>query len=314
MGAVLLRYSINRLVQTVVVLMGVSIIVFLMLYTLPGNPAKLMAGMKASPETVTNIKHKLGLDRPLYVQYFRYMLNLAKGDLGTSYRYGRPVSEILGAAFPATAVLAFLAIVIEIVLGLAGGILAAVKRKTFIDSFITVGSTFLICVPVFWLGMLLQYFFGLKLGWLPVSGYVPLDLSYLILPAITLAAVSMALVLRLVRSSMLETAGAPFVTMARAKGLSESRVIVRHQLKNALMPVVTFIGLDLGALMTGAVATEIVFNYPGVGLAMYQAVLQRDLPVVVSGVLIMVFLYAVFNFIVDILYGFINPKIRFQDG
>lgn len=308
----MLRYCISRLIQTIVVLIGVSIILFLILYKIPGDPAQMMAGMRANERAVQNIRHKLGIDKPLYVQYIRYTGNLVKGDLGTSYRYNRPVTQMLTEAFPATAKLALVALFIEVLIGILAGIISALKKKSFIDIFLTVSSTFLICIPVFWLGMVLQYFFALKFGWFPVSGYEAGDISYLVLPGITLAAVSTAVIIRLVRASMLEEEGALYLTMARAKGLSERNVVLRHQLRNALMPAVTFIGIDFGALMTGAVATEIVFNYPGIGLTMYKAVLGRDLPVVVSGVLVMVFIYVLFNFIVDILYGYLNPRIRFS--
>lgn len=309
-GDILLRYCLSRFVQTFVVLIGVSIILFLTLYKLPGDPARLLAGMKAKPEAISNIRYKLGIDKPLYVQYLRYSGNIIKGDLGTSYRYNRPVTEMFVEAFPATAQLAFIAVIIEMFIGIFAGIIAAVKRKSFLDVFLTVSSTFLICIPVFWVGMVLQQTFGLNLGWFPVSGYQLGDISYLFLPAITLASVSTAVIIRLVRGSMLEQSGAPYLILARAKGLSEGKVIFKHQFKNAIVPVMTFIGMDFGALMTGAVATEIVFNYPGIGFVIYRAVLERDLPVVVSGVLIMVIIYVIFNFAVDILYGFLNPKIR----
>ena len=304
------RYTLSRLIQTIIVLVGVSLVLFLILYKMPGDPAKRMAGMKASPQVLENVRQKWGLDKPLPVQYISYAGNIAKGNLGTSYRYNRPVSSIFAETFPATAKLAVFAIFIEIVLGLAAGILSALKKRTFTDTFITISSTFLICVPVFWLGMLLQYIFGLKLGWLPVSGYEPTNLLYLILPGVTLAAISTGVLIRLIRASMLEVSGARYITMARAKGLSESRVLIKHQLKNALLPSVTFIGLELGALMTGAVATEIVFNYPGMGFAIYRAVMERDIPVVISGILIMVFVYVMVNFFIDIIYGYLNPRVR----
>ena len=304
------RYFLSRFIQMIVVLIGASIILFLILYKLPGDPAKRMAGIKANEQTVENIRNKLGLDKPVYVQYFRYMTNLAQGDLGTSYRYDRSVSGMLADAFPATAMLALFAIVIEVILGIIAGVISALRRRKFLDVFITVSSTFLICIPVFWLGMILQYYFGIKLGWFPISGYEPFNLSYIVLPGIAVAAISTAVLIRLIRASMLEVGRSDYLTMARAKGLSEKEVVVKHQLRNALMPAVTFISIDLGALLTGAIATEIVFNYPGIGKLIHDAVSARDMPVIVSGVLILVLINIVFNFFADIAYGFINPRIR----
>ncbi|RJQ32691.1 MAG: ABC transporter permease [Actinobacteria bacterium] len=305
----MLKFAFKRAAQTIFVLFGVSIILFLVMYVVvPGDPARAIAGKKADKSTIKAIHNKLGLDKPLYQQYFTYTANLAKGDLGTSYRYRRPVQEMLAEAMPATFVLALAAIIIEVILGVLAGIYAYVTKIKFIDAAITAGSAFLISVPVFWLGMILQYTFGIRLNLLPVSGNN--YFTSLILPAITLSAISVAVVIRILKTSLKENQNADYLLVARAKGLSESQVLYKHQLKNALIPTITYIGMDFGALMTGAVATEIVFNWPGVGLLIRDAILERDIPVIISSILVLVVIYILFNFLVDIAYGYLNPKVR----
>jgi len=305
------RYATLRLFQAFVVLIGVSLILFLLLHVIiPGDPVRIQLGGRADAAARQALSQELGLDKPLYQQYFSYMGRLMKGDLGTSYRYKEPVATLLFEALPYTFKLAALAVIIELFLGVLAVLISYLSKRSFVDVFLTVATTFLISVPVFWLAMLLQYWLGLKWHILPVSGAE--GLASLILPALTLALVSTAVIVRILRASLKETAGSDYVLLARAKGLSPAQVLLKHQLKNAFIPTLTYIGMDFGALMTGAVATEIVFNFPGVGLLMYHAVLERDIPVILSGVLVLVAIYIAVNLIVDFLYGFLNPIVREQ--
>ena len=308
----MLFYIIKRILQIIPVIIGVTLILFLLMYVIPEDPARLILQKGATEEALQNLRVKMGIDKPLYVQYWRYMKQLAKGDLGTSYRYRRPVNSILADHYPNSIKLALAAILIEILIGLIAGIISAVKKYSFWDVLVTVSTTLAVCVPVFWLGMIMQVIFGLKLGWLPMSGMGDGGLVYYILPAVTLASVSTAFVARMTRSSMLEVMSNDYITTAYAKGLSNFKVIGKHALKNALIPVVTLIGLDLGALMGGAILTETVFSWPGVGRTIYLAILQRDAPVVIGGTLVLVLIFVFLNLIVDIIYAWLDPRIRYE--
>ncbi len=292
------------------VLIGVTLILFLLMYIIPEDPARLILQQGATDQALANLREKMGIDQPLHIQYFRYMKNLLQGDLGTSYRYRRPVTGILADAYPNSIRLAFAAILIEILIGLCAGMIAAVKKYSFWDTLVTVSTTLAVCVPVFWLGMIMQNLFGLRLGWLPISGMGDGSIQYYILPAFTLASVSTAYVARMTRSSMLEVMSHDYITTAFAKGLSYRLVVGKHALKNALIPVVTLIGLNLGALMGGVVLTETVFNWPGIGRTIYLAILERDTPVVLGGTLVLVIIFLVLNLVVDVLYGLLDPRIR----
>ena len=305
-------FILRRILQIIPVIIGVTLLLFILLYVIPEDPAQLILQKGATPEALANLRAKMGIDQPLHVQYWRYIKGLFSGDLGTSYRYGRSVNSILAEHYPYSIRLALAAIVIIIIIGIAAGIISAVKKYTFWDVLVTVSTTLAVCIPVFWLGMVLQVTFGLKLGWLPMSGYGDGSIKYYILPAITLASVSTAFVARMTRSTMLESLGNDYITTAYAKGLSNSRVIGKHALKNALIPVVTLIGLDLGALMGGAILTETVFNWPGVGRTIYLAILQRDAPVVIGGTIILVGIFIIMNLIVDIIYAWLDPRIRYE--
>lgn len=294
------------------VIIGVTLILFILMYIIPEDPARLILQKGATEQALANLRAKMGIDKPLYVQYWRYMKNLLQGDLGTSYRYRRSVNSILAEHYPNSIRLALAAIVIEIIIGIFAGIISAVKKYSFWDTLVTVSTTLAVCVPVFWLGMMLQIIFGLRLGWLPMSGMGDGSIRYYILPAITLASVSTAYVARMTRSSMLEVLSNDYITTAYAKGLSYYTVIGKHALKNALIPVVTLIGLDLGALMGGAILTETVFNWPGVGRTIYLAILQRDAPVVIGGTLILVIIFLFLNLVVDIIYAWLDPRIRYE--
>jgi len=307
----MLYFIIKRVLQIIPVIIGITIILFVLMYVIPEDPAKLILQKGATPQALANLRAKMGIDKPIYVQYWRYVSQLAKGDLGTSYRYRRSVNDILAEHYPNSIKLAFAAIIIETIIGIFAGIISAVKKYSFLDVLVTISTTILVCVPVYWLGMLLQIGFGLKLGWLPMSGMGDGSIKYYILPAVTLASVSTAFVARMTRSSMLDVLSNDYIRTAYAKGLSANKVIYKHSLKNALIPVITYIGIDLGALMGGAILTETIFAWPGVGRTIYLAILQRDAPVVIGGTVILVMIFVIINLIVDILYAILDPRIRY---
>lgn len=309
----MLSYSISRILQTFFVVIGVSLLLFLLLYVfIPGDPVKLMLGPRASESSVEALREELGLNKPLYQQYFSYIGRGLKGDLGTSYRFKEPVSALVGQALPKTFQLAALAVVLELLLALIAVILSYLSKRSFIDSWLTVLSIFLISIPTFWLAMLLQYWLGLKWKILPVSGAD--SLGSLVMPVFTLALVSTAIIIRILKASLKETASKDYVLLARAKGLTKRQVLIKHQLKNAFIPTLTYVGMDFGMLMTGAIATEVVFNWPGVGSLMYRAIIGRDIPVILSGVLVLVVIYILVSLLIDLLYGYFNPQARKLDG
>lgn len=306
-------YIIRRLLMVIPILIGVATIVFILMYIVPGDPARLMMGQHADQEILQSIRHEMGLDQPMYIQYARFLGRLAKGDLGISYRQQRPVAEIIRERFPATAKLAFASMAIAIVLGIAAGIMAAVYRNTFIDWLMMVLSLSGISMPVFWLGMMLILFFASGLGWLPVGGYGgPGDLRHLVLPAVSLAAVSIGYIARMMRSTMLEVIHKDYIRTARAKGLSEKAVVLRHTLRNAFIPVITIIGVNFAALLGGAVATETVFAWPGLGRATVDAIRVRDVPVVEGCVIFLAVVFVLVNLLVDISYAWLDPRIRYD--
>lgn len=305
-------YIIKRILQVIPVIIGVTLILFVLMYIIPEDPARLILQKGATEQALQNLREKMGIDKPLYVQYWRYIKQLAQGDLGISYRYRRPVKDILADHYPNSIRLALAAIVVEIVIGILAGIISAVKRYTFWDTLVTISTTLAVCVPVYWLGMMLQVIFGLKLGLLPMSGMGDGSIKYYILPSITLASVSTAYVARMMRGSLLEVMANDYIMTAYAKGLPASRVIGKHALKNALIPVVTLIGMDLGSLMGGAILTETVFSWPGVGRTIYLAILQRDAPVVIGGTLVLVIIFVFVNLVVDVIYAWLDPRIRYE--
>ncbi|MDP9020413.1 MAG: ABC transporter permease [Actinomycetota bacterium] len=326
-------YAVRRLALVPFVVWGAVTVLFLLFFVLPGDPVQQLVGERAVPETVrANIEARYGLDQPLYVQYGRYWGQVATGDLGESYQSRRSVNAILADTGAASLRLALWALVIEVVVGVVTGVVSAVRRYSFVDALTTVSTTMLVAVPVFVLGYLLQYAFGVftfQRGlpeWLrfPVQGIGPDSWAlflwptngqwrHLILPALTLASVSTALVARLMRTTMLETLRADYMRTARAKGLSERQVVLGHGLRNAMIPVVTYVGLDLGVLIGSAVLTETVFNWPGMGTAIYAAILAQDAPVVLGLVLVLVLAYIAINLLVDLSYGLFDPRIRYGD-
>lgn len=317
-----------------VLVWGAVTVLFLLYFVLPGDPVQRLAGERAVPAEVrANIEARYGLDQPIWVQYGRYWEQLATGDLGESYQSRRPVRDIVAETGGASLRLAIWAVGLEIALGLTAGVVAALRRNTFLDALTTVSTTALLAVPVFVLGYLLQYAFGVfpfqndLPGWLrfPVQGVGPDSWAfflvptngqwrYLILPVLTLASVSTALIARMTRTTMLEVLGSDYMRTARAKGLSECRVVLRHGLPNAMIPVVTLVGLDLGVLVGSAVVTETVFNWPGMGTAMFGAIEASDVPVVLGLVLVLVTATILINLAVDLSYGLLDPRVRTGEG
>jgi ABC-type dipeptide/oligopeptide/nickel transport system permease component len=318
----MIGYIARRILQMVPVFIGVTILLFILRAPgiLPGDPVKMITGEKAISETLYNqIVEKYGLDKPIYVQYGRYLGDLVQGDLGESYQKSRSVGSILMDKLPNTIKLALAAIIIEMFFGIAAGVISAIKRYSFWDVLVTFSTSVLVSLPVFWLGMLLQILFGIKfkqwgLPYLPVSGMASRQFPtsiHIILPAVTLAATSTAYAARIMRSQLLEVMGQDYIRTAAAKGLSSRRVIGDHAMKNALIPVVTFLGLDLGGMIGGTILTETVFNWPGIGYEMFLAIGARDWPIVMGGTIVIVLLVMVINLLVDISYAFLDPRIRY---
>jgi peptide/nickel transport system permease protein len=314
------RYVVRRLLLLVPVLLGVSVIIFMVLHLAPGDPAEIMLGSQATQADLERLRAELGLTEPLYVQYVHWLGLVARGDLGRSIWMKRPVlAEVLG-RFKATLVLTGAALVLSTAGGLALGILSAVRPNSLLDRLSAVASLFGASMPVFWLGIVLMVVFALWLGWLPASGmFAPygggdaLDLlAHLALPAVTLAAASVTIIARLTRSTMLETLGQDYIRTARAKGVVERAVVLRHGLKNALIPIVTVVGVQAGYLLGGAVLTETVFAWPGVGTLMVQGILARDFPLVQGCVLVVALSFVVINLLVDLLYAWLDPRIRYE--
>jgi len=320
------------------VLFGISLLVFLFLHLIPGNPALVMLGERATPEQVAKLTEKMGLNKPLPEQYIFFVANLLKGDLGTSIFNKLTIKEQLARRWPATFELALAATLFAVVLGMPFGILAAVRKNTIVDNLATTFSLLGVSLPVFWLGLLLVYLFAVNLEWLPpggrlsietdavfkpITGFYVLDslfqpkalgdaVSHLILPAITLGTIPLAILTRITRGAMLEVLSQDYVRTARAKGQAEGIVIWRHALKNALLPVVTIIGLQFGTLLGGAILTETIFSWPGIGSWIYEGILNRDYPVVQGGVIFVAMIFVIVNLIVDLSYALLDPRIQYR--
>ncbi len=301
------QYLLNRSLQSLIVLFGVSAIVFYSLH-LTGDPAALMLPPDASREEIDRFRQAMGFDDPILVQHVRYLAGVLQGDLGTSLRFQRPALELVLERLPATALLAVVAMAWSTALGFVFGVVGAVRRDTAVDLIVRVIALSGQAVPVFWLGLLLIIVFALRLGWLPTSGYG--DLEHLVLPAITLGAYYMSAVTRLVRANLIEALAQDYVRTARAKGLSAWRIVIRHGLRNALIPVVTVQGMYFAALLGGALITEIIFAWPGIGRLAVQAIQNRDFPLVQAVVLFAAVVFVVANLLVDIAYAILNPRIR----
>ena len=306
----MLRYLIRRLVLTIPVLLGVATLVFALIHLVPGDPAQSMLGDGASPEEVQKLRTALGLDKPLVEQYWSFMTGLVRGDLGLSFRYGTPVAREIRDRLFRTFQLAIAAMLVAVAIAIPLGILAAVFRGTAIDHAAMTLALIGISMPNFWLGPLLAILFAVYLGWLPVSGTG--GLTHLVLPAVTLGAALAAILARMTRASVLEELRELYVLAARARGASRTRAVVRHAFRNSLIPVVTIIGLQFGAVLTGTIITETIFAWPGVGRLLIQAINFRDYPLVQGCILFISFTYVMMNLLTDLTYGLLDPRIRYD--
>ncbi len=313
------RYLIKRTLYALIVMWAVATLVFFMLRAVPGDPFRAMMA-DVDPEAAEVLRHKLGLDRPVYVQYALWFGRLFQGDLGNSiYGSNVPVRQIIGEALPRTLALAALSFSIALILAISAGIISAVKKHSFLDHTFTLAAFLGLSMPDFWLGILLIIVFAVNLHWLPAIGYVPLSkgfwpwLSHLILPAIAAGTPFAAIIARMTRSAMLEVLKSDYIKVARAKGLQERAVIFRHALKNALIPVVTVMGIAFALLMSGTVIVENVFAIQGLGRVLIQGILNRDYSVVQGAILVVSAIFVFTNLLVDVLYTVIDPRIRYED-
>jgi ABC-type dipeptide/oligopeptide/nickel transport system permease component len=332
------RYLLRRLALTIPILLGVSLLVFLMLHSAGGDPAQTILGARADPESIAELRRELGLDRPLLVQYVAFLSGAVRGDFGRSYRSNTPVIAEIAARFPATIELAIAAMVIAVVVGVVFGTLAAVRRHSILDYVSSSVVLLGVSLPTFWLGLILIIIFGLWLRWLPISGRVDPRLGadpslpfltlasllhgnwavakdalrHLILPALTLAAWPAAIVARMTRASLIESLGQDYVRTARGKGLPEQLIVVGHAARNALLPVLTVVGLEFGTLLGGAVVTETIFSWPGLGQLTVTAIGARDYQIVQGVVVLLGAVFVLLNLLVDVLYAVLDPRIRYE--
>ena len=331
------RYLLGRIIATIPVVILISLLVFLLIHAAPGDPADLLLSDEASPADIAEARHRWGLDQPIYVQYLRFLANIASGDLGMSFRYSDPVLDLIGQRLPATIELAMASMLIAIVFGIPLGVWAGAKPNSWADNLGSVFGFFGISMPSFWLGIMLILIVSGYFNWLPSSGrntygvaqasetgfYIVNSLlsgnmkaawdgiKYIIMPAIALGTGMMGLIMRVTRSSILEITSEDYVRTARAKGLGENDVLWRHVLRNALVPVITVVGLELGTLLSGSIIVETVFARPGSGSLLISAIQSRDYPLITGTVLTYTIAFVVINFAIDILYGWIDPRIRF---
>jgi ABC-type dipeptide/oligopeptide/nickel transport system permease component len=304
-------YLLRRLLQSLLVLLGVSAVVFLILH-LTGDPAILLLPQDATAEDIARLRSQLGFNDPLIVQYLRFLRGAVQGNFGDSLRHGEPAMSLVLERLPATFELAGAGLLIALCLAIPAGILSAVRRNTVVDYVSTVIALLGQAMPTFWLGIMLILVFSVHLGWLPSSGRGGGDLQYLILPAVTLGLFTTARITRLTRSGMLEVLGQDYIRTARAKGVSEPPVVWKHALRNASIPIITIVGIELGTLLGGSVITETIFAWPGVGRLSVQAIFNRDYPVVQAAVFLLATTFVVVNFLVDITYTYLDPRIRFR--
>lgn len=326
----MLAYTVKRILLVIPTLVGILVLVFGLMQVVPGDPAAILLGEQATPEAIAEVRHELGLDRPLPIQLGDYIWSTLQGDLGDSFFQNEPVTRAIGARLGATIELAVASLVFAIAVGLFLGVVAAIKQGSIIDVVSMLFAQLGVSMPVFWLGILLTFWFAVELNWLPAIGRgEPLldaigaalsgrpgvllnSLSHLVLPAVALGLNSAAVISRLVRSSMLETLNEDYIRTAYAKGLPPSAVVVSHALRNALLPVISVIGLRFGVLLGGAVLTEAIFGWPGLGQLAVSAISQRDIPLVQGVVLVFALMFTIVNLVVDLLYGVIDPRIRFE--
>jgi peptide/nickel transport system permease protein len=333
------RYIFRRLLHLIPVLLGITLLVFAFLHLIPGDPAVVMAGERATPEQVAALREQLGLNQPLPLQYLIFLGNLLRLNFGTSIISGVSIAEEIKTRWPATFELSVAAMLVATIIGIPAGVLAAVRKNSAVDNLTMSGSLLGVSLPVYWLGLLLVYLFAVNLQWLPPSGRISIDagfnfkpitgfyvldsllqgdlralqdvLAHLILPAITLGTIPLAILARITRSAMLEVLSQDYIRTARAKGLLERWVILKHALKNALLPVITIIGLQFGTLLGGAILTETIFSWPGIGSWIYEGILSRDYPVVQGGVVFVAVAFVLINLLVDLSYAFFDPRIQY---
>jgi peptide/nickel transport system permease protein len=332
----MLRFVVRRLLLLIPILLGLSLLVFFWIRALPGDPATALLGERATPEAIVAVNKQYGLDKPIYVQYFKYVKQTASGNFGTSQTTRRPITSEFAERFPATIELALAAMFFSIVLGIPLGFFAAKRYGGFFDHFSLFASLLGISIPIFVLAIILKYIFAVQLGWLPTVGRISVLINidhptnfylidailagdpeafwdvvkHLILPAIALGSIPLAIIARITRASVLDVQNEDYVRTARAKGVDPRTVDTRHILRNAMLPIVTIIGLQTGLLLSGAVLTETVFAFPGIGTWLLQAIRDRNYPVLQGGILFIAFVFVLVNLIVDLSYGFLNPRIR----
>lgn len=306
----MLKYIGRRILMMIPVILGISFIIFAIMNFTPGDPARLILGESASNDDVEALREEMGLNDNFFVRYFNYVKNALRGDFGTSYRSKVPVYDELFARFPSTLKLAFGSTVLMIIVGIPIGIISAVKQYSIIDTVSLISAFLLTSMPAFWLGLMLILIFSLKLDWLPATGVD--SLKHFILPCITLAAAMMASLIRMTRSNMLEVIRQDYIRTAKAKGAGETRIIFKHALRNALLPVITIIGMNFGAMLGGTMIIESVFAMPGLGTMTITAVRMKDTPLVIASVLFVAVAIGIMNLLVDILYTYVDPRLKSQ--
>jgi peptide/nickel transport system permease protein len=333
-----LTFIAKRISVIFLVMFAISLIVFLIMHFAPGDPAALSLGQMVTAQELQRVRNEMGLTDPLHIQYLRFLREAVKGNLGISYYTKQSVLSELLTLFPATVELAFASIVIALLVGISAGVVSALKRNSIFDNVSMIVALGGVSMPVFWVGLLLLWIFSLKLGWTPISGRLAVQidlrqitglfvidsiitgnivalkdsLRHLLMPALSLATISMGIIARFTRSSMLEVIRQDYIRTARAKGVSEALVIFKHAFKNALIPVITVVGLQFGLLLGGAVVTETVFSWPGIGNVIIVSILRRDYPMVQGALLLLALLYAIINLLVDVSYSYIDPRIRYR--
>jgi peptide/nickel transport system permease protein len=303
-------YLARRLAQSVLILIGISFMTFFLLYVLPADPVRQIAGRSATPEVVENIRAELGLDQPFFVQYGRYLAGLVQGDLGRSYLQRTEVSELIAARLPATLLLMGAGILAELVIGLTLGVVAALYRGRGVDNTLMVASFVAVSAPQFVVSLLVLYVFAVQLGWFPIGGYG--TAAHLVLPALTLGILGSGWYARMMRSSMVDVLAQDFVRTARAKGLTRRRVILRHALPNAILPIIAMIGIDIGIFMGGLVVVESVFGWPGIGQLAWQAIQRVDIPIIMGVTLVSATAIVIGNLLADLITPFIDPRIKLR--
>jgi len=304
------KYILKRLILLIPIILGVTFIVFSIMALTPGDPGRLILGTSAPQEAIDQLNHELGFDEPFLVRYVDYIKDAVQGDFGNSYRTNKPVFDEIFSRFPTTLILAILGVLTSIIIGIPLGILSAVKQYSKLDIISTTAAMLMASVPGFWLGLMLIILFSLKLGWLPSNGIG--SIANYILPTITLALPSAANIIRLTRSTMLETIRQDYIRTARSKGATEKIIIWKHALRNALLPVITVIGMDFGALLGGTILIESIFSIPGLGMLMLTAIRMKDIPQVMAAVLFLASLFCIIMLLVDLIYAYIDPRLRSQ--